>query len=405
MKYFNLNSKKPLKIKLNRQLSKQIKKGHPWIFSDAIEKLNQSEEPGQLALLLNSKKEIISTGIFNGHSNLSFRALSFDQEKIDNTWVEGRIKNCCKLRSHFFPQNSETNCFRLINGEGDGLPGLICDAYANTLVFQTDGEACTLFWNIFEIAQFIIKLHPQNFSHAYQKFKASKDRDKMTEKGRDIIGPCPNEITVKENNVFFKVNIKEGAKTGLFLDQRENRKLIKNFCEEARVLNLFGYTGGFSLYAGLGKASFVQTVDLAPKAIECAMRNWQINDWPSEKHEGTCCDVFEFLNNYKGPLFDLVIVDPPSFAPSKQDIDNATKAYLRVFSLALKTLKKNGIFAASSCSGHIDFELFQNILEEVLQLQKLKGRILAINGQPSDHPYPFACPELRYLKFYLLQIT
>ncbi len=407
MKYINSQSSRPLKIKLTRNLNKQIKKGHPWIFSDAIMPIDMAEPPGQLALLIDTSKEIISTGIYNGKSNLAFRALTFINERVDESWIESRLENALKVRSCFLTGNIKlrtTNCFRLINGEGDQLPGLICDVYDYLLVFQTDGEGATRFWNVEEIAKYFLAKYPHIFSCAYHKYKASKDRDQQFQKGREIIGECPKEIIVRENSILFQVNIVDGAKTGLFLDQRDSRMTVSKHSLNLSVLNLFGYTGGFSLFAGEGGAREITTVDIAPKAIEASKINWTINNLNTIPHQAICSDVFEFLNQSKTE-YDFIIVDPPSFATSEEDIENATRAYKKLFTASLGKLKSGGLFAASSCSGHINFDQFSQLLTESFQLAKKRSIVLQVSGQPFDHPYPFSCPELRYLKFFLFCVV
>lgn len=408
MKYINLTSNKLLKIKLTRNLEKHIKRGHPWVFSDATSPIDPSESAGQLALLIDSSKEIVSTGIYNGKTNLIFRALTFENERVDDTWIENKLDAAFFIRSSFLTgakTERNTNCFRLINGEGDQLPGLICDVYDHILVFQTDGEGATLFWNVHEIAKYIISKFPQIFQIAYQKYKSSKDRNKQTEKGQNLIGECPKEIVVLENSALVKVNIIEGAKTGLFLDQRESRAVVGKHSLGLNVLNLFGYTGGFSLFAGLGGAKSVTTIDIAPRAIEVSNENWKLNNLAPERHTAQCSDTFQFLGQCQNGFYDFIIVDPPSFAPSKEDVQNASRAYNKLFMASLSKLKPGGLFAASSCSGHIDFNLFSQMLTDSFQASKRRATILQISGQPYDHPYPFSCPELRYLKFFLFRVV
>jgi 23S rRNA (cytosine1962-C5)-methyltransferase len=204
----------------------------------------------------------------------------------------------------------------------------------------------------------------------------------------------------------FEVNLLHGQKTAFFLDQRDNRLRIRSWAKERTVLNLFGYTGGFSVYAGAGGAREVTTVDSADAAIKTSNRNWKKNGFEESRHHGITADAFEFLEEAKKEkkYWDLVIVDPPSFAPGKHHIEKAKGAYLSVLVSALQVTSSHGIFAASSCSSHISPALFLEICEEAVSKAKRRATVLGIYGQPEDHPFPLACTELQYLKFVLLCI-
>jgi 23S rRNA (cytosine1962-C5)-methyltransferase len=235
-----------------------------------------------------------------------------------------------------------------------------------------------------------------------------KRKNSEEEKGLILAGECDNltEVEFLEHGVKFRTNIIDAAKTGFFLDQRENRNFIRNISKDKTLLNLFGYTGGFSVYAGLGGASKVTTVDIAPHAIKASELNWEINLLSPEMHEAICTDAFEYVKeaHEKKQQWDIVIADPPSFAPNQKSVETAKEAYTKIFADSLKLVKDGGFFAASSCSGHISFELFLELVQEALSRAKRRGKVLLVKGQPEDHPYPMALPEMRYLKFVYLQV-
>lgn len=398
MKY--IHSDKKEKIYLNRDLKKHIKRGNPWIFSDAIHP-DKKVKSGSYAVLCSPKDEILGHGIYCSKTNLSFRIVTIGDVKISDFIIEKRLEECLLNKKHLYTQSN--NCLRLINGEGDLLPGIVCDLYDKIAVLKIDGEACESFWNVDALAEFLFTQKVIPLSCIYLK-----RRNNHEEKGKILKGDFPDltQVQFLEHNVLFETNLIDAAKTGFFIDQRENRNFIRKVSSQKTLLNLFGYTGGFSIYAGLGGAHLVTTVDIAPEAIKAANKNWALNHLKPELHEGITIDAFEFVKQAqaKKQTWDIVITDPPSFAPNAKSVENAKKAYIDIFSDSLKLVKNGGYFAASSCSGHIDSDLFLELCQEALSKSQRRGKILLINGQPEDHPFPLALPELRYLKFVYMQV-
>lgn len=396
MKYFELT--KPVKINLLRDLTKHIKRGNPWVFSDALEKVKASE--GSYALLL-SKGTVIAQGYYSASTNLAFRVLSLGDKKLTDQEVVDRLYRAIQNKMHLL--TSENQCFRMINGEGDELPGVVADYYAGVVVLKLDGEASEAFWKKENLAAFFMEQDLVPVNCVYFKRK-----NKEEEKGLILAGECSDLENYEfiEHGVKFRTNIIDAAKTGFFLDQRENRHFIRQVSKDKSLLNLFGYTGGFSVYAGLGGATEVTTVDIAPNAIKASQINWEINHLAPEKHHAVCEDAFLFVEKAiaEKKSWDIVINDPPSFAPNQKAVENAIAAYTKVFTDSLRLVKDGGFFAASSCSGHIPFEKFLEIVQEALSKARRRGKILLVKGQPEDHPYPMALPEMRYLKFVYLQV-
>jgi 23S rRNA (cytosine1962-C5)-methyltransferase len=209
-----------------------------------------------------------------------------------------------------------------------------------------------------------------------------------------------------ENGAVFETHLVDAAKTGFFIDQRDNRKLVGDMSKGKTLLNLFGYTGGFSVFAGLGGATQVTTVDIAPAAIEAAQLNWDINGLTPSKHEGITADAFKWVKEQalEKAHWDFVITDPPSFAPNAKSVESAKQAYIDIFVDSLKLVANGGLFAASSCSGHISFEMFLELVQESLSKARRRGRVIVARGQPEDHPWPLALEEMRYLKFVLVEV-
>lgn len=396
MKYFE--GSKTIRLKLIRDVSKHIKRGNPWVFSDAIEKVKAPE--GSYAVLSSHKGEVLAWGYYSPNINLAFRAVTLGDKKFSDDTVERRIRRAIDNKKHLLTR--ENKCLRVLNGEGDELPGIVADYYDGVLVLKLDGAASEAFWKKEALADFFMEQKELPITCVYFKRK-----NKEEEKGLILKGECSNltDLEFLEHNVKFRTNIIDAAKTGFFLDQRENRNFIRSVAKDHTLLNLFGYTGGFSVYAGLGGAKKVTTVDIAPHAIKAADHNWEINLLSPELHEAICEDAFLFVENAQKEkkTWDIVITDPPSFAPNQKARETAKEAYIKIFADSLKLVRDGGFFAASSCSGHIGFEEFMEIVQEALSKSRRRGKVLLVKGQPEDHPFPMALTEMRYLKFVYLQ--
>ncbi len=388
-------------IQLIRDVNKHLLRGHRWVFADCFD----GKTPTGLAVL-KSRNESIAIGLVQADTQLRFRLLCLCEEpyvRMNNIpetllkWSEIQFSRALEIRANF--RSEETNSFRLMSGEGDGMPGLIIDIYNDTAVIKHDHPVCERFYNHAGIAARIQKDMP------YIKNVYYKRRNDDEVKGVDIVGKLPVEVIFKENGSFFASNIRDAAKTGFFLDQRDNRKLIGQFSKNKTVLNLFSYTGGFSIFAAHGGATEVTSVDIAKAAIEASTRNFEVNNLET-KHHAIAADAFLWIDEQikLKNKWDLVITDPPSFAPNQKAVETATAAYTKVFASSLKLVKGNGLFAASSCSSHISTDMFLEICREAFSKTRKKGTLIYMGGQPFDHPYPLAMNELRYLKFALFRV-
>ncbi len=388
---------------LKRDVVKHLKQGHRWIFASCFDE-NPTTKSG--VRLLTYKREPIALGIWQGDTQLRFRVLVLTEEPIFRRnnmartfelYFENQWRKATEIRKVF--DLKVTNSFRLVNGEGDGFPGLVIDIYDDTAVIKHDHPVMEKIWNAKAIAVKIQDSCPQ------VKCVYLKRRNDADEKGTNIVGELAPEVVFLENGVKFASNIRDAAKTGFFLDQRDNRKIIQHFATGKTVLNLFSYTGGFSIFAAKGGAREVTSVDIAKVAIQAVDHNFKINELKTSHHD-IATDAFAYLEklNTEKKKFDLVITDPPSFAPNEKSVEQAKAAYTKIFSNSVKLVNPDGLFAASSCSSHISERDFMEICQEAFSRARAKATLVYLGGQPVDHPYPLAMEELRYLKFALFRL-
>ncbi len=393
----------PLTLQLNRNLTRSVKRGHPWVYGDALRRRPKAT-PGSRAILLDHKKgRAIGRGFYDPGSPLALRLCTAEaEETLDEAWAERRLERALALRQPLFTARTQqtTTAFRLFNGEGDGLPGLICDLYGDTAVLQLDGAGPKGFWNPDGIAAWLADRLA--LGSVYEKYQA-----RQSGRGRALWGPLPTEpVPFLENGLRFTADVIHGQKTGFFLDQRENRQRMRAWAEGRRVLNVFGYTGGFSVYAGRGGATDVTTVDLAEPALALADAHWRLNDLPPAQHRSQTADAFDFLARAakQRQQWALVILDPPSFAPAKAALPQALKAYHKLIAAGAAVTSAGGLLAAASCSSHIDEATFLEACETGISQARRRATLVGSYGQPADHPSPLVLREFRYLQFMLLSV-
>jgi 23S rRNA (cytosine1962-C5)-methyltransferase len=400
MKFIQPSTEQVVRLKLARDHSKHLKQGYPWIYDQWLVERPKAS-PGSRAIVRSKEGELLAFGMYDPGSPIAVRVCALIDEKLDDALIEQRLTRAWALRRALFNSSSNvsTNGFRLLNGEGDGLPGLVCDMYGDAAILKLDGEGPTGFWDLEGIAAWLV-------AHAHAKLVYLKPRAGTDGVDKVLYGTLNQpSVEFKENGVTFRTNIVHGQKSGFFLDQRDNRARIGQLAKDKTVLNMCGYTGGFSVYAGVGGAKHVTTVDLATPAIEDALVNWQLNNLPKERHSGVVADAFEYLEGalQQKESWDLIIVDPPSFAPAEQHVERAKYNYQKLFASALKVLSLEGVIALSSCSSHIPLEMFFEICQAAFSEARLRATILGVYGQPEDHPFPAACRELQYLKFVIFR--
>ncbi|MEW5804424.1 MAG: class I SAM-dependent rRNA methyltransferase [bacterium] len=387
------------RIIIKNERVKNLQAGHPWIFSRGVKKVSEDAANGAVCGIYDEKDRFLATGYYNKNSEIRVRILSWKDEEINKGFFQRRIMALRHTKEEFLPP--DTDSYRVVFGESDLLPGLIVDKYADVLVVQLHTMG------IDRLREAIVEALKEVFQPGtiYERSDVGVRQKEglKTQPKQLLFGENREEVLIRENGIQFWVNFREGQKTGFFLDQRENRTLLARFCRNRRVLNCFAYTGAFSVYAALVGAKRVDSVDISAKATEYARKNFEANRINTRKHQFIAEDVFEFLKNMPQDEYDLIILDPPSFAKNKEQVKNAIKAYTTINSKALEKLPPHGLLAASSCTAHIDTETFIKILHQSAVNARCTVKVLASTMQPHDHPYNLSFPEGRYLKFFVLQ--
>ncbi len=370
---------------------------HHWIFSGAVAQLPMFED-GALLPVQSSTGQLLGTAYFNKRAKIVGRMVCFDDRSPLDA-IKKSMLEAIALRQNFFNPKM-TNAYRLINGEGDYLPGLIVDKYDHNLVVQFS----TL--GMEKISSHILEtlIHICKPKSIYEKSTSpSRKEEGLKESQRLLYGAELEALKIRENGLQFYVDIKEGQKTGFFLDQSAMRLWIRELSQGKRVLNTFCYTGGFSLYALAGGATQVDSVDISSRAIDLLQKNIELNELKSSKGN-FCEDVFKFLR--EKPLnYDLVILDPPAFAKRKSDIISACRGYKDINRLAMEKMAPNSLLLTCSCSYHVDEHLFRQVIFQAAVEAKRKVQILGRHRQAFDHPLNLCHPEGDYLKSFMLYLA
>lgn len=392
----------PKKIYLNSQKEVAlIKLHHPWLFTDAIQPVSDISDGEICDIYLSNRKTFFARGYYNSKSKIVVRYLTRDpNEMIDKSFFENRFRELKLMREQFI-NVKETNAYRLVFAESDGLPGLILDRYDETYIVQIHTLGMEKLKDL--LVEAIKKVfQPKTI---YERSDAQvRFQDGLNDNPSQLLfGEEPaNEIMVNENGISFLADVVHGQKTGLFLDQRENRKTIQKYSSGRNVLNCFSYSGSFSVYAALAGASRVASVDISKNAIAAADRNFALNKI-AEKHEGTVADVFDYLDASEAGKFDMIILDPPAFVKNHKSLKKGMSGYLHINEAALKILPHNGILVTSSCSSLVTDEMFQKMLSIASHRTHCTLKVLEIRHQPPDHPFNLDFPEGKYLKFWICQ--
>jgi 23S rRNA (cytosine1962-C5)-methyltransferase len=375
---------------------------HPWVFSGAIKSISGEVEEGDLVEVLSNHGEFLGVGHCQP-GTIAVRMLSFKKEEINlDFWVK-KIEDAYKLRKNACSiDNPDTNVFRLINAEGDLMPGFVADYYHGTVILQMHSVGMYLIRDT--IVEALKKVLGNKLQCIYDKsettlpFKAG-----MNAKSAYLFG-TPGDNQVKENGNIFYIDWEEGQKTGFFIDQRENRKLLGEYSKGRKVLNMFCYTGAFSVYAMRAGASLVHSVDASKKAIELTDKNIAANFVNDKRHSSFAEDAFDFFNR-KGQDYDLIILDPPAFAKHQKVLDNALQGYKRINREAIEKISPGGILFTFSCSQVVSRENFRKSVFAAAASSGRNVRILHQMSQPADHPISIYHPEGEYLKGLVLQVS
>ncbi|MCQ2329550.1 MAG: class I SAM-dependent rRNA methyltransferase [Paludibacteraceae bacterium] len=378
-----------------------IRRFHPWIFSGAIKKFSAEPEEGELVRVESSNHEFLALGHYQIGS-IAVRILSFTDCPIDRAFYKTKIEAAATMRRAMGLPDEQTNSYRLVHGEGDGLPGMVVDIYNNTAVFQAHSIGIHL---IREMLAELITETVNEVTKVYYKSEGTMPH-KAKEKAHDgyIIGNFePTDNIATENGLRFHADWREGQKTGFFLDQRENRSLLEHYSNGRNVLNMFCYTGGFSFYALRGGAKMVHSVDASDKAINLVKKNIELNFGNEPRHEAFATDAFKFMDSIDD-RYDLIILDPPAFAKHRDALHNALVGYRRLNALAFKKIRKGGILFTFSCSQAVNREQFRLAVFSAAAMSGRHVRILHQLTQPIDHPVNIYHPEGEYLKGLVLYV-
>ncbi len=384
-------------LKKGRDLS--LRRGHPWGFSGALASVEGKLEPGDIVLAADATGRNLGLGFFNT-SDIAFRLLTDNPAaRIDAGFWRRRIERALALRCQVVPP--ETDAFRLVNAEGDGMPGLVVDRYGGYLVFSI-GTAGMEKWRETLVGLMVEAVGPVGI---YERSEGrSRQLEGLAERICPVVGKIPETAEITENGLRFVVDLITGQKTGFFLDQRLNREIVGALSREAAVLNCFSYTGAFSVYAVRGGAKRVVSVEASAATNEIACRNLVRNGLSPENHPVLTANVFDYIRETE-EVFDLIILDPPAFAKSRKDVARSARGYKEINLQAARRLREGGLLATFSCSNPIDPELFEKIVLGAVRDAGKTAQVLRLLGAGPDHPVNLAHPEGRYLKGLLLCLT
>lgn len=399
------------RVTLAKNLARAVRGGHPWIYRDALRPPPIPLSDGALVEVAARDGRPLGRGFWTASTPIAVRMLSLDPRDDIDALTAGRLQSALRRRLEFIDR-TDTNTFRWVHGEADAIPGVHLDVYHRYASVRFDGPGARAFYGrlpaeVMEVGRVLqlealLERVPRRGRSGVATSAAGLHERTESDGAQVLIGRAPEgEIEVRENGLRFGVDLLHGQKGGLFLDQRDNRQRVGAMARGRRVLNLFGYTGGFSVYAAAGGATATTTVDSAKAAIASAAENFRRNDLPSSPAELVAGDAFAFLAAAaaSGRRWDLVISDPPSFAPSRRALNDALASYRRLHRLCAAVTAPEGIFCAASCSSHVDADAFLASVEAGARDAGRRFRLTEMHEAGADHPTMAAFPEGRYLKF------
>ena len=408
-------------VKLRKGKEESLRRFQPWVFSGAIQQVEEGIEEGDVVRVVTSMGDFIAVGHYQ-EGSIAVRVLTFSDVLIDNDFWASRLRSALKMRQSIgVADNPNNTTYRLVHGEGDNLPGLIIDIYGETAVMQAHSIGMHRYRK--EVASQLEAVMEGRIRHIYYKSETTLPFMTTEDINGFLLGGSDDNIAT-ENGLKFRVDWLKGQKTGFFVDQRENRSLLESYAKGKRVLNMFCYTGGFSFYAMRGDAEIVHSVDSSAKAIELTKLNVELNFPNDPRHEAFCEDAFKFMENLHLPLqrrgvpsggispsfggdrevYNLIILDPPAFAKHRGALHNALKGYTRLNQKAFEIIERGGILFTFSCSQVVTKDHFRNAVFTAAALAKRKVRILHQLHQPADHPINIYHPEGEYLKGLVLYV-
>ena len=393
------------KIILHETREKSLKRRHPWIFSKAVREVVNPPENGADIDIYAADGSFLARASYSPNSQIRARVWSFNaEEKIDQQFFERKIREAAEARTLMLEETGMSAC-RLVDAESDVLPGLIIYRYNNFLVLEVLSAGAE--YHLKDITSALRNIYPDDNIYERSDVEVRTKEGLESRKGVIYGEEPPEELAIKENGgMQILVNIKEGHKTGYYLDQRDNRAALSKYCKGKSVLNCFSYTGGFSLYALRGRAKSVANVDVSQKALDIAKKNIVLNHLDPGRVKFIREDVFAFLRKEKkaGHTYDVIVLDPPKFAESKSQLDKACRGYKDINMIAASIINPGGYLMTYSCSGHMTPDLFQKVVADALLDAGRDGQIVEFLTQASDHPVALPYPEALYLKGLVVRI-
>lgn len=388
-------------IVLKRGKADSLRRFHPWVFSGAIQTLPDDLREGEIVRVEDASSQFLAVGHYQIGS-IAIRILSFEDVVVDDAFWDERLSEALMLRRALNLLRADNNIFRLVHGEGDRLPGLIVDIYGETAVMQA--HSVGMHYARHQIAQSLQRILGKSVTQVYYKSETTLPyKANLEELDGPLLGNVSNNNVAVENDLRFHIDWLRGQKTGFFIDQRENRLLLQHYSNKRHVLNMFCYTGGFSVYALRGGAQEVVSVDSSAKAIDLTNANVALNYPNCDHHKAYAEDAFKFLDKADG-IYDLIVLDPPAFAKHKEAVRNALKGYTRLNLQAMRKIKRGGILFTFSCSQAISKDQFRLAVFTAAAQSGRYVRILHQLHQPADHPVNIYHPEGEYLKGLVLEI-
>lgn len=392
-------SKLPI-IKLKPGKEESLLRHHPWVFSGAVASKPDTLEEGDYVTVVSSKGDVLGTGHYQIGS-ITVRILEFGADSLPEDFYYNRLLNAARLRETLGLIRPDNDSYRLVHGEGDFLPGLVVDVYGHTAVMQAHSPGMHFERN--RIAEALTRL-PLDIRNVYYKSETTLPYRAHLDPQNDYLTGEFEGNTALENGLKFNIDWLKGQKTGFFVDQRENRRLLESYANDRRVLNMFCYTGGFSVYAMRGGAKSVDSVDSSAKAAALTDANIELNFPGDARHTTHAVDAFKFLNEMEPGTYDLIVLDPPAFAKHRSALKNGLIGYRKLNAKAFEKIKPGGILFTFSCSQVVSREAFRLAVFSAAAKSGRKVRVLHQLTQPADHPFDISHPEGEYLKGLVLYV-
>ncbi len=388
-------------IRLKKGKEESLLRRHPWVFSGAVASLPDGLEEGETVTVVSASGDVMGVGHFQ-IGRIAVRILEFGESELPKQFYDERLRNAYALRKCLGLIRPDNNCYRLVHGEGDFVPGLIVDIYGDTAVMQAHSPGIHFARHL--IAAALIQLPDANIRNVYYKSETTLPyKAHLDPENEYLVGSYDGNIAL-ENGLQFNIDWMRGQKTGFFVDQRENRLLLQRYACDRDVLNMFCYTGGFSVYAMRGGARMVNSVDSSAKAAALTDANIALNFPEDKRHQTFATDAFRFLAEMEKDAYDLIVLDPPAFAKHRNALKNGLMGYRKLNSRAFDKIRSGGVLFTFSCSQVVTKEMFRLAVFSAAAQSRRKVRILHQLTQPADHPIDISHPEGEYLKGLVLYV-